>query len=107
MQNNTELQKLLGKRIKELRQKKGLTQEKFAEKINIGERNISKIECGLTFVSAPTLTKIIEALEIEPTELFRFKHLGEIEELKAELIEAITSEKIDIALMYKFYQSIK
>lgn len=107
MKNNTNIKKLLGRRIKELRQKKGLTQEQLSDMINVGERNLSKIECGNNFVTAETLSKIIDALEIEPQELFNFKHLEEKNELKEELIEAIRTEQVDIKLMYQFYKSIK
>ena len=103
----SEMMKILGKRIKELRQRKGLTQEQLAEMIDVGERNLSKIECGNNFVTAETLSKIITALEVEPTELFNFKHLDEKEELKKELMEAIRTEKVDIKLMYQFYKSIR
>ena len=107
MENNLEIKKLLGQRIKELRIKKGFTQEQLSEKLNIGQRTLSKIERGNTFVSAETLAKIITALEVEPTELFNFKHLDEKEELKKELIEAIRTEQVDIKLMYQFYKSIR
>ena len=50
MENNVDIKKLLRKRIKELRQRKGLTQEQLAEMIDVGERNLSKIECGNNFV---------------------------------------------------------
>ena len=107
MENDLEIKKLLGQRIKELRIKKGFTQEQLSEKLNIGQRTLSKIERGNTFVSAETLAKIITALEVEPTELFNFKHLDEKEELKKELIEAIRTEQVDIKLMYQFYKSIR
>ncbi len=107
MDNNTDIKKLLGRRIKELRTKKGLTQEKLAELVGIGERNLSKIECGNNFVTSETLTNILNALEVEPDELFHFQHLRNIEELKNELIDAITNEKVDIKLLYHFYNSIK
>lgn len=107
MDNNTDIKKLFGRRIKELRQRKGLTQEQLAYMVDVGERNLSKIECGNNFVTADTLAKIITALEVEPTELFNFKHLEEKEILKKELIEAINTEKVDIKLMYQFYKSIK
>ena len=57
MENNLEIKKLLGQRIKELRTKKGYTQEQLTEKLNIGQRTLSKIERGNTFVSAETLAK--------------------------------------------------
>lgn len=107
MDNNTDIKKLFGRRIKELRQRKGLTQEQLAYMVDVGERNLSKIECGNNFVTADTLSKIIAALEVEPTELFNFKHLDEKEELKRELMEAIKTEQVDIKLMYQFYKSIK
>ena len=43
MENNLEIKKLLGQRIKELRTGKGLTQEQLTEKLNIGQRTLSKI----------------------------------------------------------------
>lgn len=107
MDKNTDIKKLLGRRIKELRQRKGLTQEQLADMVDVGERNLSKIECGNNFVTAETLSKIITALGVEPTELFNFRHLDEKEELKKELIEAIRTEQVDIKLMYHFYKSIK
>ena len=107
MENNLDIKKLLGKRIKELRTGKKLTKAQLAEAVEVAERTLSKIECGQTFVTADTLAKIITALEVEPTELFNFKHLEEKEILKKELIEAINTEKVYIKLMYQFYKSIK
>ena len=104
MENNLDIKKLLGKRIKELRTGKKLTQAQLAEAVEVAERTLSKIECGQTFVTADTLAQIITALEVEPTELFNFKHLEEKEILKKELIEAINTEKVDIKLMYQFYK---
>ena len=94
-------------RIKELREKKKLTQEKLAEVVGIGQRNLSKIECGKNFVTSETLAKIISALKIKPADLFNFEHNKDTRELKEELLEAIQNETVDINLMYKFYQSIK
>ena len=82
MDNNTDIKKLLGRRIKELRTKKGLTQEKLAELVGVGERNLSKIECGNNFVTSETLTNILNALEVEPDELFHFQRLRNIENWK-------------------------
>ncbi len=105
--DNMDIKKLLGRRIKEIRMNKGLTQEKLAELIGVGERNLSKIECGNNFVTSETLSKILSALNIEPFELFNFKHLDDINELKKELVDAINSERIDIRKLYQFYMTIK
>lgn len=107
MENNIDIKKLLGRRIKELRIRKGLTQEQLAELIGVGERNLSKIECGNNFVTSETLSNIISALDVEPSELFNFKHHDEKEVLKKELIEAIKTDKVDVSIMYRFYKSLK
>lgn len=69
---NTKL--ALGKRIRELRVQKGLTQEKFAELLGIDQRSVSNIECGNTFPSK-TLFKIAEVLETRLKDLFDFEYL--------------------------------
>lgn len=107
MENNTDIKILLGKRIKELRTKRGLTQEKLSEIVGVGQRNLSKIECGKTFLTSDTLSKLLIALEVEAKELFDFKFSKEKETLKEELLNAITNEQVDIDLMYRFYCSIK
>lgn len=104
---NIDIKKPFGRRIKELRTKKGYTQEFLAEKIGIGQRNLSKIECGTNFVTSETLSKLLSVLEVEAHELFNFKHNNDKEYLKNELLNAISTDKIDIGLMYKFYESIK
>ena len=101
------MKELLGKRIKELRTQRGLTQEQFAELVGMGERNLSKIECGINFISADTLDRITKALKITPKELFDFEHLKDKILQKEELIEQIKNEKVDINLLYRIYQAIK
>lgn len=107
MENNLEIKKLLGQRIKELRTKKGYTQEQLTEKLNIGQRTLSKIERGNTFVSAETLAKLLIALDVSIDELFNFGYLQEKEVIKEELIDAIQNEKIDINTLYRIYKSLK
>lgn len=106
MGHNRDIKKLLGRRIKEIRTRKGLTQEKLAELVGIGERNLSKIECGNNFITAETLSNILSALDVEPSELFNFQHLENTDELKEELINAIKNESVDVTLLYRFYRSI-
>ncbi len=105
--NEFDIKKLFGKRIKELKIKQGLTQEQLAEMIEVGERNLSKIECGNVFVKASTITKLIKALKVEPQELFEFSQYQEQNNLKQELITAIQNNDVDVDLLYKIYRSIK
>lgn len=51
-------QKESGKRIAELRKKKGLTQEQLAEKLNISTSNLGKLERGLQSFSIDLLIEI-------------------------------------------------
>ena len=65
-----DIKKLFGKRIKSFRELKNFTQGQFAEKINIAEVTLSKIERGVNFVTPQTLEKIVKVLEIKPYQLF-------------------------------------
>ena len=101
------IKKLLGKKIKELRIKRGLTQEQLSEKIGIGERNLSKIECGNNFVTAETLSNLLIALKVSAKDLFDFDYYKDENEIKSEIINAINNNEIDIKTIYKFFIAIK
>ncbi len=66
-----EILKLVGSRIKELRESKGLTQVELVGKMegNIDATNISRIEAGRTNPTLLTLFRIATALEINLHEL--------------------------------------
>ncbi len=102
-----DIKRLLGLKIKELRIKRGMTQEELSEKIGLVERNLSKIECGKSFVTADTLSNIIDALNVTAKELFDFDYYKDESELKTELIDAISQNSVNIKLLYKFYSVIK
>lgn len=102
-----DIKKLFGQRLKELRTQNGLTQEKLAELINVGERNLSKIECGKSFVKAETIAKIASSLNIKPKDLFDFAYPDDEEIQKEALINAINEGKVNIGLMYRIYKSIE
>ena len=54
----------LGKKIREARIKKGLTQSALAEKAEIGDYYLGEIERGIKLPSMNLFIKLIEALEI-------------------------------------------
>ncbi len=101
-----DIKKLLGRRIKELRIKNKLSQEELAEKIDIAERNLSKIECGINFIRAEKIGKLAEALKVEPKDLFDFSHQQDITEIKKELIAAIDSGDERLRLIYQIYKAV-
>ena len=64
--------KNLGRRIKSLRETKGLTQEKLAEKTGLSLDFIGKIEVNINKPGLRSLIKIAQALDVELKELFNF-----------------------------------
>lgn len=56
--------------VKELRKSKGLSQEKFAEKVELHRTYISDIERGEKNISLLNISKIAEGLEVKPSEIF-------------------------------------
>lgn len=68
----SEILKAVGKKIKELREAKGLSQVDLVGKIegNIDTTNISRIESGRTNPTLYTLYRIATALEVDIKEFF-------------------------------------
>lgn len=62
--------RLFGKRVAELRRKRGLTQEQLAAQIDTHVTTIAFIEGGTKFVRLSTLRKLAQALGVEIKELF-------------------------------------
>ena len=67
----SEILKKVGKRIKELRESKGLSQVDLVGRMegNIDATNISRIEAGRTNPTVYTLFRIAEAMEVSPKDL--------------------------------------
>ena len=95
------IKNLFGKRIKELRKERSLTQEKLAELIGIDTRNLIKIENGETFPRVNTLDKLIEVFDITPDEILRTEHLKDTEILKNKIIDKLNSDEKLVRMIYK------
>lgn len=61
----------LGKRIREARNKAGLTQEALAEKAEIGVMYLGEIERGIKMPSMKIFIKLIEVLDISADYILR------------------------------------
>ena len=70
---NENLLKILGKRIRQLRTERNLTQEQLAAKIDNHGEQIGRVERGELNVSISTLYLVATGLEISLKELFDFK----------------------------------
>lgn len=81
------IKKELGKKIKHLRLVKGYTQDKLSEMIDISQKALSSIELGENFVTAETLDKLLNALEITSEELFATNKYKDSKELLTRINE--------------------
>ena len=61
----------VGKRIKQARERCGMTQEELAEKIDISASHMSVAERGKKGLKLETLVNIANALEVSPSELLQ------------------------------------
>ena len=65
----------LGKRIRKLRQKTGLSQEKFALKIGMDRTQFASVEAGKRNIAICNIKKIADGLGVTLSELFDFEEL--------------------------------
>jgi transcriptional regulator with XRE-family HTH domain len=59
----------IGKRLRDLREAKGLSQGEIERRSGLLRSYISRVEGGYTAPSLPTLEKFAKALEVEPYQL--------------------------------------
>ena len=94
--------KLLGKRIKEIRKFKGLTQEQLSEMIELETSSLSGIESGRFYPSLHVLEKIASALDVELIDFFKFTSVNIPENLDEEIAKIIEKQdKNSEKLIYK------
>jgi XRE family aerobic/anaerobic benzoate catabolism transcriptional regulator len=60
----------LGKRVRELRNRRGLTRKMMAREADVSERHLAQLEAGEGNVSIVLLRRIVAALHVSLTELF-------------------------------------
>lgn len=90
--------KLLGCRIRYMRKRSGMSQEKLAELLNIDPNSVSRIECGVHYPSLDTLEKISIILTVEMHEFFKFRESDNIKDMRNFLIQTasdVDEEKLD------------
>jgi DNA-binding XRE family transcriptional regulator len=89
-------QALIGARIKQLRESKGVTQEQLAGQARSDAATLSRIETGKQNLSAETLANFVAALNVTPKEFFGADEFGM--KLTAELDdpESVNSEQFSV-----------
>ncbi len=99
--------KLFGKRLRELRAKNRITQEKLAEMIGVEQQQICRIETGGCFTTIDNLKKLSVALNVPIDELFNFSHQKESDALLSELQELLQKASDDqLKLIYRIVNDI-
>lgn len=99
----------LGEKIKRLRKRHGLTQEKLAELIDISPRNYINIELGITFPKPETLEKIIKSLNTSTQELFANDHIKSDDELIEKInqyIDLLKENSLMLEFVYKILRDL-
>lgn len=101
------IKKLIGRRIKEIRLSKNITQQQLAEMIDIDQRSMSAIECGTNFPTK-NLLKIANSLGVELKELFDYEHL-EIDDSQkinqiSKLLHNLSSN--DLNIVYRLVKNL-
>jgi transcriptional regulator with XRE-family HTH domain len=101
------VKELIGRRIKEARQAKGLSQEALSDKIGMSAKYLSSVERGKENPTLDTLIKLADALEVETSELFNYQHRRSPEELR-QLVSRLMDEGHDekLRLMAKIITAI-
>ena len=62
----------VGKRVKELRNKLGISQEEFADLAGLDRTYITSVECGKRNISIVNIEKLAKALKVSLAEFFTF-----------------------------------
>jgi len=64
------MQKIIGKKIGEIRRKRGITQEELSEAIEISPHYLSALERGVYNIKLETLVRILNYLDCSADEVF-------------------------------------
>jgi len=98
---------VVGKRLRELRKLKGLSQEKMAEQAGINAKYYSEIERGKRNITLKVMEKIADNLGITIAELFRFPGQETLsvcgEEVVALIISALKSKDEEMLRKIKIF----
>ena len=97
---------LFGKKIREYRIKRSMTQAQLAEFVNVDNKHISCIENGKNFPSADVLNKLAKALSVEPKDLFEFYYLQDSSNLKNDIVNMLDKlSPQDVQLAHKYIRT--
>ncbi len=100
------IKSLFGRKIKEYRKKKNLTQLQLAELVNVDDKHISCIESGKNFPSPDLIDRLATSLDVEPKDFFEFYYLQDAEDLKTDIISMLDKlNKEELSLVHKYMRT--
>lgn len=97
---------LLGKRLRELRKRKGINQEKLAELINVDPTTISNIENGKNYPSMINLENLLEILGCSFLEAFDFEHKDTNDNLITQINQKLKDNPDKLEDFYKIVMAL-
>lgn len=99
---------LIGRRIRELRKKMGLSQEELSERAEITPNYLSRIERGTENPTLDALIRLADALEVEMWEMFDFGHTVARKELRLLLNKLVRgTDENELRLVVKVIKAIR
>jgi len=100
--------KLLGRRIRYLRNLRGMTQEQLGHEADINYKYLGAIERGEKNPAIGNLSKIAVALDVKMHELFTFEHeVGDINLLKKNADDLLKGASIkEFKIIYRVINAI-
>lgn len=87
----------IGRRIKNARETAGLTQDRFAELIDMGPKNLSSVERGQVGISIATLQRICRVLSISADQILFGTEIDNSPSEIAERLSRLTPQQFQIA----------
>lgn len=97
---------LFGRKVRECRKKRNLTQAQLAELVNVDDKHISCIESGKNFPSSDLIERLSNALQIEPKDLFEFYYLQDVLDLKKDITNMLNNLNQDeLSLVHKYIRT--
>ena len=100
------IKKMLGKKIKQIRKSKNLTQERLAEMIGIEVPSLSNIETGKFAPSVDTLEKLSRTLDVNLWELYFFNTMSQ-QEMLEEIDKIIREDFETCRTVYYFLKALQ
>ena len=108
MRAKKEINIQVGEQIKEAREKTGLTQEQFAERIEVSPQFVSDMERGVVGVSLTTLKRVCIVLGVSSDQILFGKTTESVSAVMAEKCKSLSPEQYIILgeIIEKYIQAI-